>query len=311
MNYINDEKHHVNDNDEINLLDLLNVIWEKKLILFATTLIITLLSILYALYLPNIYISKTLLVPAENNQSSMGALSEYASVASLAGISIPSSSGDKSLEAIERIKSYDFFKEHILENMPLQDLLAVKYWDPELNEITYDSKLYEVSSDKWVRKVSFPQKIIPSDQEAYEEYLNIMNISKNKNFITISIKHYSPFIAQAWNKNIIDTINMSMREDDKTQTSKSIEFLNEQSNKVNYTEIKKAISSLLQEQIKSLMLIEANDEYIFKVVNSPTAPELKSEPKRSLIVILGTLGGFILGLLYILIVNYLVINLRK
>ena len=149
------------------------------------------------------------------------------------------------------------------------------------------------------------------DQEAYEEYLNIMSVKKNKNFITISIKHNSPFIAQKWNKNIIENINMSMREDEKRRTSKSIEFLNEQSNKVNYSEIKKAISSLLQEQIKSLMLIEANDEYIFKVVNSPTAPELKAEPKRSLIVILAALGGFILGLLYILIVNYLKINLRK
>ena len=138
-----------------------------------------------------------------------------------------------------------------------------------------------------------------------------MSVKKNKIFITISIKTNSPFIAQKWNKNIIENINMSMREDEKRRTSKSIEFLNEQSNKVNYSEIKKAISSLLQEQIKSLMLIEANDEYIFKVVNSPTAPELKAEPKRSLIVILAALGGFILGLLYILIVNYLKINLRK
>ena len=310
MNYINDDKHSAQD-DDINLLDLLNVIWQQKIILFSSTFILSLLSVIYALLLPNIYISETLLTPAENNQSSMGGLGEYASVASLAGISLPSSSGDKSLEAIERIKSYDFFKEHILKSILLEDLLAVKNWDQESNKITYDQKLFNTTTNQWVRKVSFPKKTIPSDQEAYEEYLNIMSVKKNKNFITISIKHNSPFIAQKWNKNIIENINMSMREDEKRRTSKSIEFLNEQSNKVNYSEIKKAISSLLQEQIKSLMLIEANDEYIFKVVNSPTAPELKAEPKRSLIVILAALGGFILGLLYILIVNYLKINLRK
>lgn len=310
MNYINDEKHSIQD-DDINLIDLLNVIWEKKIVLFVSTLIITFISLIYAVMSPNIYISQTLLTPAENNQTSLGGLSEYASVASFAGISLPSSGGDKSLEAIERIKSYDFFKEHILKVMPLQDLLAIKYWDQELNKITYDQKSYNDVSNKWVRKVSFPKKTIPSDQEAYEEYLDIMSVRKNKNFITISVRHYSPFVAQKLNKNIIDTINMSMREDEKMRTLKSIEFLNEQSNNANLAEIKKAISFLLQEQIKSLMLVEANDEYIFKVVNSPTAPELKSEPRRSLIVILGALGGFIFGLLYILIVNYFKINLRK
>ena len=40
---------------------------------------------------------------------------------------------------------------------------------------------------------------------------------------------------------------------------------------------------------------------IFEVINSPIAQEMKSEPKRSLIVILATLGGFILSILYILI----------
>ena len=104
------------------------------------------------------YISETLLTPAENNQSSMGGLGEYASVASLAGISLPSSSGDKSLEAIERIKSYDFFKEHILKSILLEDLLAVKNWDQESNKITYDQKLFNTTTNQWVRKVSFPKK---------------------------------------------------------------------------------------------------------------------------------------------------------
>ena len=56
--------------------------------------------------------------------------------------------------------------------------------------------------------------------------------------------------------------------------------------------------------MKALMLAEANEDYIFKTVSSPIAPELKSEPKRSLIVILASLGGF-LSLTIVFVFQYI------
>ena len=99
-------------------------------------------------------------------------------------------------------------------------------------------------------------------------------------------------------------IDQVMRDQDRQTARKSIEYLNSLAPTVNYKEIKQALSSLQQEQMKKLMMVEANDNYIFKVLDSPIVPEMKSKPMRSLIVILGSLLGGMLSVLGVLVLHY-------
>ena len=103
---------------------------------------------------------------------------------------------------------------------------------------------------------------------------------------------------------MMDQIDQVMRDQDRRTATKSIEYLNSIAPTVNYEDIKKSLSALQQEQMKRLMMVEANDNYIFKVLDSPIAPELKSQPKRSLIVIVGTILGMVLSALGVLVFNY-------
>ena len=133
-----------------------------------------------------------------------------------------------------------------------------------------------------------------------------MSVSKDKKtlLVTLSVKHKSPFIAQKWVEIMIDQIDQVMRDQDRRTATKSIEYLNSIAPTVNYEDIKRALSALQQEQMKRLMMVEANDNYTFKVLDSPIAPELKSQPKRSLIVILGTILGMMLSVLGALVFHY-------
>ena len=45
-----------------------------------------------------------------------------------------------------------------------------------------------------------------------------------------------------------------------------------------------SISLLLEEQIQKLMLIESSQNYVFEYIEKPYAPEKKSKPVKSLIV---------------------------
>ena len=56
--------------------------------------------------------------------------------------------------------------------------------------------------------------------------------------------------------------------------------------------------------MKRLMMVEANEDYIFKMLDSPVAPEMKSEPRRSLIVILGTILGAMLSIFGVIAFDY-------
>ena len=131
-----------------------------------------------------------------------------------------------------------------------------------------------------------------------------VNADKKTSFITLSVEHESPVIAQQWVEIIIDQIDQVMRDQDRQTAMKSIAYLNSLTPTVNYEEIKQALSSLEQEQMKRLMMVEANKNYIFKVLDSPIVPEMKVKPKRSLTVILGSMLGMMLSVLGVLVLHY-------
>lgn len=299
--------------DEINFKDLLIILWNKKVFITTITLIGILLSVIYSLSLPNIYKSEALMIPASDNQSS-NMISQYSGLAGLAGISMPTSNNEnKTLEAIEIIKSFDFFSKYFLPFIDFQNLMAVENWERTNNVLIYDENLYDNVNNKWIKNEKHPMKLMPSEQEAYDAYLSIMNISRDKksSFVTLSFKHQSPYLAKEWTALVISQINKIMRNKDKQKVSKSIDFLNSQSSKVTYGEVKQALSILLQDQIKSLMLIEANDDYVFEIINSPLVAEKKTEPIRSQFVILSALVSLIFSFLFVLFRHFSFIYFKE
>lgn len=289
--------------DEIDLIEVFKVLWKEKLLIILFTTIFAISSVLYALSLPNKYTSTSLLASANQNNSLSSKLGSYSSLAGLAGVTLPKETATSSDEAIARIKSFDFFSMHFLPYIKLEDLFAVKKWNSDTNLLIYNEKLFDSSKNAWTRD-EFPAK--PSEQEAYEVYQKILSISENQttSFVTISIEHFSPYVAQKWVKTIIKNINESMRSENMKISSNSINYLKERSQSTNIKEIRDAISQLLQSQMQSLMLATANENYVYKIINSPIAPERKSSPGRAFISIFGTLIGFIIAILISIIRYY-------
>jgi len=307
MNNVPTDQLNNNYDDEIDLRELFHVLWDKIFYIGAITSIFSLISIIYALMLPNIYQSQAVMMPMEANQGMSGMLGQYSGMASLAGISLPSESGSKAQEAIARIQSFEFFSNSFLPHIKLENLMAVKKWNQASNTLTYDASAFNSESGQWVRKVKPPTSTIPSSQEAYKkQYQEIMSVREDKktSFVTLSVEHQSPVIAQQWVEIMMDQIDQVMRDQDRQTALQSIAYLNSLAPTVNYEEISKALASLQQEQMKRLMMVEANENYIFKVLDSPIVPEMKVKPKRSLIVILGTMLGMMLSVLGVLVLHY-------
>lgn len=293
-----DSSYHTNketSNDQINLINVIDLIWNKKLLISLVSIISLLSTFMISLLFSNIYKSEAILAPVYDNDSNMDLLERYSGLANLAGISVPSDSDDKSAEAIERIVSHDFFVNFFLPNILLQNLMATKNWNDLDNTITYKKRHFDDKKSIWVRKVRPPKSIIPSSQEAYKEYKDILSISQDRrtSFVTISMTHESPNVAKKWVDIIINEINKSMRDEERQKVTRSIEFLENEFQKVQYSEIKEAITLLQQREMKSLMLIESNEDFIFKILSSPVAAEKKISPNRIIISIGVTVFIFI------------------
>ena len=99
-----------NSKKDIDLVFFIKTLWQKKIQLVIMTSVAAIISVFIAINLPNIYTSKSLLAPtsqAENLSSNIGSMSLMAN--NYLGLNLPNEMMSSKNEAIETIKSYDFF----------------------------------------------------------------------------------------------------------------------------------------------------------------------------------------------------------
>lgn len=302
--------NHLKDiDDEIDLLELLSIILKEKRMIISITAFISILGVIYSLLLPNIYQSKALLVPVNVADSITGSMGAYGGLAGLAGINLPSALNDvgNSVKAIHKINSLSFFEKNILTNIYLPDLMAAKSWSSRTNTLIYDDNIYDIDSNTWVRDISYPKQKIPSAQESFKAFKSKhLSLSEDKKtgFITLSIKHKSPYIAKEWVELIVNEVNSFYRKKDKAESEKAVNYLNKQISMTTLSEIKQVVAQLLQEETKKLTLIEANQSYVFDYIDPPAVMERKSEPSRAKICILISLFGGMLSIALVLLKHY-------
>jgi len=304
--YINKSSNDFDD--EIDFRELFYALLEGKWIIISVTAFFSIIAVIYSLLLPNIYESKALLVPVNSSSAISRAAGTYSGLAGIAGVSLPAGVDEgNTAKAIKKISTLSFFEKNILPNIHLPDLMAVESWDPKTNTLAFDKNIYDTKSNTWIRDFSYPNQQTPSPQDSFQVFKNAhLSLSQDKDtgFITLSIKHQSPFIAKQWAELVVNEVNAFYSQKDKSESEKAASYLNQQISMTGLSEIKQVLAQLLQEEIKKLTLIEANQFYVFDYIDPPVVMERKSEPKRSSIFILGALLGGMLSVFIVLIRHY-------
>ena len=292
---INNNTKTSSNPDEIDLRKLLHVIWSGKWVIIALTTSLSIIAVLYSISLPNVYKSEALLSPVVSEVGSSGAMNNIGGLASLAGINLRTQSAGNSTKALKKLRTYSFYEDNILPNIFLPDLMAFKSWDSKNNKLLYDKNVYDHENQTWSK--------IPSPQKSYKNFQKILAFTQDYDtgFITISIRHESPYIAQEWTSLIVNQLNDFFRSNDKREAQAAMDFLNTQMAQTSYTEIKQVIAELLQNKMQQLTLIEASDFYVFSYLDPPKVMEEKIEPNRKSISILGAVLGGLLGILIVII----------
>lgn len=308
MKQTNNNGYVTSFDDEIDLKELFFVLLRGKKIIASLTGSLFIIGLIYSLFLDDIYESEALLAPVDESSSLMsGALSQYSGLANLAGINLSADDqASNSKKAIQMMDSLSFFENRIMPKIFLPDLMALKSWDRKDNAMIYDETIYNQNSNTWVREFSYPKKLVPSAQESYKAFKNHFNLFEDTNtgYIAVSVKHRSPFIAKQWTDLIVEEINSFYRQKDKEEAEAAIIYLNNQIARTSLSEIKQVTASVLQKEIQKLTLIEARSDYVFEYIYPPSVMEQKSEPSRSILVILYALAGFMLGILVVLMRHY-------
>ena len=291
--------------DEIDLRELFRILWAGKWLIGGITFAVTVIAVIVALMLPNVYRAEALL--ASNQEDGAGGLSalaaQYGGLASLAGINLGSGSSDKIALGLEILKSRKFISSFIRRHDILVPLMAAKSWDLETGELKINSDIYDVSAKKWVRDVKPPRKTIPSLQEAYKVFSEgILSVDQDKKtgFVTIAVEHYSPAIAKQWVDWLVQDINTTVMRREVDEAEQAIEYLNKQIASTSLADLRNVFFRLIEEQIKTVMLAKVSSEYMFRTIDPAVVPEIKAKPKRALIAILGLFLGGMVGVIVVL-----------
>lgn len=294
-----------NDHDnDIDLIELFSALWRNKWTVVVTTLVFATASTGYALYKENVYQSSVLLAPSQTESDGIAGLSgQLGGLASLAGISLGGGDSNQITIAKEVLQSRAFIKEFIHRHNLMKPLMAVKGWDEDSGEWIYDRSVYNPETKEW-EVDSDGESQMPSDWELVEafreDHLSVAE-AKDTGMITVSIKHYSPLASQQWAEWLITDINNHMRAADLEEAEGRIEYLEKKLKETNNQDMQQMFYQLIESETRTVMLANAQKEYVFKTVDPAVVPEEEIEPKRIIIIAVSTIIGAIFGVLIVLV----------
>jgi uncharacterized protein involved in exopolysaccharide biosynthesis len=139
------------DDDEISLVDLAATLWRRKWMILIVTSVAGVLSVVYALMQPNVYTASSTMLPISGSSSSL--LSQYAGLASLAGVSLPGSAASDPTVKIEAILKSREFAEKVVSDMNLVPVLIknpekIKVGTPLSTAVDlFQKSVFKISTD--------------------------------------------------------------------------------------------------------------------------------------------------------------------
>lgn len=281
--------------DEIDLLKMCKVLWEGKWWVIGITFLFAVVGVFYALSLPNVYRSEGVYTPVQS-QVGGGLASQYGGLASLAGIDLSGGGNNDIEQAMELVNSWPFLEGVIEKNNLKPLIMGVKGWDKNNNSLIWNEDIYDPAHHQWLDDSEESKLAEPSSFDVYMAFLKMLNVkfdSKNS-MIRVSVEYYSPELAKEWVDLIVSNINETFRNRDMGEAKDNIDYLKNKINETSIAGMQSVFYNMVETQTQTLMLAEVNKSYLIKAIVEPKPAELKSSPKRLLIVFLSiVIGGFL------------------
>lgn len=267
--------------DEVSLLELWIILWRSKWLIVGVTALFTALSIPYAMLQTEWYRSSVLLAPAKE-KTTMGLNRQLGGLIGLAGVTV---GGGGNVEPIAILQSRDFIASFIREQSLLTILFADE-WDSQTN--------------RWL--VDNPEKE-PDVQDAVEYFRkHVMIVSEDKvsGLVTLTVQWTDPQLAAEWANLLVERLNERLRQRELIEAEANVNYLQEQFGATNIVTLQQSIGRLLEADLQRVMLARGNKEFAFRVIDHAQAPKERFKPNRVLIVLLATVLGGMLSVLFVL-----------
>tara|TARA_B100000676_G_scaffold293944_1_gene331316 strand:+ start:69 stop:947 length:879 start_codon:yes stop_codon:yes gene_type:complete len=273
------------EQEALNIFELIEILKANiKIIIYTIGA-----GILFGLYLsftsPNVYRAEVLMVEAEQigGSGSGGASGLINSILGNSGLSPMfggfSSSATSKIAVLESRK----FTESFVEEYDMLPKLFPEKWDS--------------STNSWKGNP-------PSLWDAYfliSKKVRTVNHDIRKGLITLTIDTNDPKLSMEIANKMISAVNDYIRKESIIETNETIEYLQVELSKTDIVDIKRSLNSLLEDQLKTVMVASTKEEFAFKVIDPGYTPNKKIAPYRALIMVVSTTLSGILSIIIIFV----------
>lgn len=282
---------------EIGFHELVKLFWRSKWLILLVVLVFSASMAVYAFMKPNQYISVALLAPSDGyvGGSSSVLANQFGGLASLAGLNLAGTSGNKISIALEVLQSRSFVLGVVRKRGIIVDLMAAKRWNKESNILEYDDSIYDIGTKSWVSVDG--EELKPSDQDVYEAFTSNLTVSQSKTtgLISISFEFISPYLARQWLEWLISDLNEKLKEQDVDNSRTTLEYLENELSEKPIDGVQKILFQLMEKELQTITLANIRDDYAFQYIDPPVVPERKSGPRRAVMIFAAWVFGFIFG----------------
>ena len=247
--------------------------------------------------LPPKYMASVTLVPAMDQRPNGGlgslssAVSQFSGLASMAGIHIGNTSGTQAL-ALATLKSRLLLNRYI-EQHDLMPVLFAAAWDPKTG--TWRSSNSKKAPTLW-------------DADQLFRKIRTIKLGTRSGVVTMTVTWRNPVVAAQCANGLVSLTNRYLRQQTINRTRRELTYLRKEIHKTNVVEVRNAIYTLMQEEIKTLMIATARNQFAFRVVDPAIPPSHKFSPRPMLWTIAGALFGILFGLFFSVIKETLQTN---
>ncbi len=274
-----------NISEEISLRDFATLLTKRKWLLPSIAAFSIAVGASLSWLIPPTYRATVLVAPVSRTATSgqfgratsmIGRLSGLASLTGLANTTM------KTAESIAILKSKALTRQYLTKN----DLLPLIY-----------ANQWNAAKQKWNTRKAADIPTLWRATQYFDRKIFSVTTDTKTGLITVTIRWKNPYLAATWANGLVSMANRYLRTRSLAKTTRNIAYLNEQADKTDVVQLKRAIYELIQAQISKAMLAKGTKEYAFKVLDPAIAPQKPSSPKPLLWIFLAFAAGQIITLL--------------
>jgi uncharacterized protein involved in exopolysaccharide biosynthesis len=267
----------------MSVYELLLLIWRRRWLVAATTVLMGVLAAVVALLTTPTYRAEVLLAPvrAQNDLAGLSSLvGQLGGLASLAGTSL--SGDDRSAEAIATLRSRSLTEEFIKDN-DLLPMLFPDAWDAEARA--------------W--KDLTQQPTMGDALLLFDEQVRSVRQDLQTGLVTLRIDWRDRVLAAQWANELVARANEVLRTRAIQEADQSLEYLATALSAANNVELRSAISTLMESHLQSRTFASVRADFAFRVVDPAVVsdPDKRVRPRRTLMVLAGLMAGIVIGVL--------------